>query len=42
VFSVRYELNLYILFRRDSIFKKLRISGTIPPLPIHVYDWVLS
>jgi hypothetical protein len=27
MFPVRYELNSYILFRRNSVFKGLRTSG---------------
>jgi hypothetical protein len=30
VFPVRYELNLYVLFRRNSVFKGVTLSLKVP------------
>jgi hypothetical protein len=29
VFPVRYELNPYILFRRNAVFKRLKAKGVV-------------
>jgi hypothetical protein len=33
MFPVRYELELYIIFRRNSVFKGVNLPSGIVPLP---------